>query len=100
MPEKTLHPCDAYRIMLRDYPDVLNIEKVMCKILGISTKTGYELLKRKSPAFEDRALLPHSQSASFNLSDRICTRQHSADVTSLHSLLLFYTLVVSAAEVP
>ena len=44
MPEKTLHPCDAYRIMLRDYPDVLNIEQ-MCEILGISTKTGYALLK-------------------------------------------------------
>ena len=35
LPEKTLHPCDAYRIMLRDYPDVLNIEQ-MCKILGLS----------------------------------------------------------------
>ena len=44
LPEKTLHPCDAYRIMLRDYPDVLNIEQ-MCEILGISTKTGYVLLK-------------------------------------------------------
>ena len=30
--------------MLRDYPDVLNIEQ-MCEILGISTKTGYALLK-------------------------------------------------------
>ena len=99
MPEKTLHPCDAYRIMLRDYPDVLNIEQ-MCEILGISTKTGYALLKNGKVQHLRIGLLPHSQSASFNLSDRICTRQHSADVTSLHSLLLFYTLVVSAAEVP
>mgnify|MGYP007042225786 CR=1 FL=1 len=100
MPEKTLHPCDAYRIMLRDYPDVLNIEQ-MCEILGDQHQNRLcTFEERKSPAFEDRALLPHSQSASFNLSDRICTRQHSADVTSLHSLLLFYTLVVSAAEVP
>ena len=45
MPEKTLHPCDAYRIMLRDYPDVLNIDQ-MCEILSVSTKTGYALLKR------------------------------------------------------
>ena len=35
---------DAYRIMFKDYPDVLNIEE-MCGILGISTKTGYQLLK-------------------------------------------------------
>ena len=35
---------DAYRIMFKDYPDVLNIEE-MCGILGISTKTGYRLLK-------------------------------------------------------
>ncbi len=33
---------DAYRVMLREYPDVLNIEQ-MCEILKISTKTGYEL---------------------------------------------------------
>ena len=35
---------DAYRIMFKDYPDVLNIDE-MCGILGISTKTGYQLLK-------------------------------------------------------
>lgn len=35
---------DAYRMMLREYPDVLNIEQ-MCEILKISTKTGYRLLK-------------------------------------------------------
>ena len=35
---------DAYRVMLREYPDVLNIEQ-MCEILKISTKTGYRLLK-------------------------------------------------------
>lgn len=35
---------DAYRIMFKDYPDVLNIDE-MCGILGVSTKTGYQLLK-------------------------------------------------------
>ena len=35
---------DAYRVMLREYPDILNIEQ-MCEILKISTKTGYRLLK-------------------------------------------------------
>lgn len=34
----------AYRIMLRSYPDVLDI-KQMCEILGISTKTGYALIQ-------------------------------------------------------
>ena len=44
MGEETLNPRDAYRVMLRDYPDVLNIDQ-MCEILSVSTKTGYKLLK-------------------------------------------------------
>ena len=36
----------AYRIMLRNYPDVLDIKQV-CEILGISTKTGYALIQEK-----------------------------------------------------
>ena len=36
-----------YTKMLKDYPDVLNVYQ-MCKALGgISTKTGYKLLKEK-----------------------------------------------------
>ena len=35
---------DAYRLMLKEYPDVLNIEQ-MCEVLGISKKTGYKLLQ-------------------------------------------------------
>ena len=34
---------DAYRVILRKYPDVMNIEQ-MCDALKISTKTGYKLL--------------------------------------------------------
>ena len=34
----------AYRIMLRDYPDVMNIEQVS-QILGVSTKAGYKLIR-------------------------------------------------------
>ena len=34
----------ACRIMLRDYPDIMNIEQVS-QILGVSTKTGYKLIK-------------------------------------------------------
>jgi excisionase family DNA binding protein len=30
--------------MLKRYPDVLDVQQ-MCEILGISTKTGYTLLK-------------------------------------------------------
>ena len=32
MGEETMNPRDAYRVMLRDYPDVLNIDQ-MCEIL-------------------------------------------------------------------
>ena len=37
-------PSDAYRLMLTDYPDVMDIGQ-MCEALGVSTKTGYKLLK-------------------------------------------------------
>ena len=39
-----LSPRDAYRLMLKDYPDVMDIGQ-MCEVLGVSTKTGYKLLK-------------------------------------------------------
>ena len=35
---------DAYCVMLKEYPDVLNIEQ-MCEILKKKKKTGYRLLK-------------------------------------------------------
>lgn len=34
----------SYKTILKNYPDVMNIEQ-MCEVLGISTKTGYRLLK-------------------------------------------------------
>ena len=37
---------EAYKLMLKAYPDVLTIQQ-MCEILGISTKTGYRLLREK-----------------------------------------------------
>ena len=40
----TMFPCEAYKVMLKTYPDVLNIEQ-MCEVLSVSTKTGYKLLK-------------------------------------------------------
>lgn len=36
---------DAYRVMFQEYPDVVNIHQ-FCEMLGgISTKTGYRILK-------------------------------------------------------
>lgn len=36
---------EYYETLFKDYPDVVNV-KTMCKMLGgISTKTGYKLLK-------------------------------------------------------
>ena len=34
---------DMYQIMFREFPDVMNLKEV-CKILGVSTKTGYKLI--------------------------------------------------------
>ena len=39
---------DAYRVMLRKYPDVMNIEQ-MCDARKVSTKTGYKLLHEDRP---------------------------------------------------
>ena len=46
MNENTLSSKDAYRLLLKEYPDVMNIEQ-MCEVLGGSTKTGYKLWKDK-----------------------------------------------------
>lgn len=35
---------EAYRIMLKDYPDVMNAEQV-CEVLGVGMKTCYRILK-------------------------------------------------------
>lgn len=35
---------DAYTVMLKSYPDVLDIQQV-AKVLGVSTKTSYRLLR-------------------------------------------------------
>ena len=35
---------EAYRLMLREYPDVMDIEQV-CRVLHVSTKTCYRLLQ-------------------------------------------------------
>ena len=35
---------EAYRVMLQEYPDVLNMDD-LCKLLVVSKKTAYKLLK-------------------------------------------------------
>lgn len=40
----TISQRDAYKIMLKDYPDVMSIEQ-MCEVLSVSTKTGYQLIR-------------------------------------------------------
>ena len=36
---------DAYKLIFREYPDVVTVEQ-MCEMLGgLNTKTGYQLLK-------------------------------------------------------
>ena len=40
-----MNSAEAYGLMFRDYPDVVNIEQLCGMLGGISTKTGYRLLK-------------------------------------------------------
>ncbi len=35
---------EAYKLMLKEYPDILSVEQVS-KVLGVSTKTCYKLLQ-------------------------------------------------------
>ena len=35
---------DVYRSILKDYPDILTVEE-MSRALGVSTKTGYRLIR-------------------------------------------------------
>ena len=35
---------DVYRSVLKEYPDILTVEE-MCRALGVSTKTGYKLIR-------------------------------------------------------
>jgi excisionase family DNA binding protein len=35
---------DVYRAILKEYPDILTVEE-MSKALGVSCKTGYQLLR-------------------------------------------------------
>lgn len=46
MEKLTLEQEQAYRLILQEFPDVLDIDE-MCQVLKISTKTGYRLLKEK-----------------------------------------------------
>lgn len=38
---------EAYKLMLKEYPDVMSIDQ-MCEILSVSTKTGYKIIKEGS----------------------------------------------------
>lgn len=40
----TANYCKNNHIVLKDYPDVMDIEQ-MCQILSVSTKTGYKLIR-------------------------------------------------------
>ena len=37
---------DIYALVLKEYPDILTVDE-MSKALGVSTKTGYQLLREK-----------------------------------------------------
>lgn len=44
MSTSVISQCEAYSLMLRGYPDIMNINQI-CEVLCISTKTGYKLLR-------------------------------------------------------
>lgn len=44
MSTTTMTQREAYRLMLRKYPDVMNVDEVS-EVLGVSTKTCYKLIR-------------------------------------------------------
>ena len=42
--ERTITKKDTYLVMFKEYPDVVDVEQ-MSKMIGISTKTAYKLLR-------------------------------------------------------
>ncbi len=44
MSKTTMTQREAYRLMLRKYPDVMNVDEVS-EVLGVSTKTCYKLIR-------------------------------------------------------
>ena len=40
----TISQRDAYKIMLKEYPDILSVDQVS-EVLGVSTKTCYKILR-------------------------------------------------------
>ena len=44
MSTSVISQCEAYSLMLRSYPDIMDINQI-CEVLCISTKTGYKLLR-------------------------------------------------------
>ena len=40
---------DIYALVLKEYPDILTVDE-MSKALGVSTKTGYQLLRENKIA--------------------------------------------------
>ncbi len=44
MSADTMSQYEAYTVMLKNYPDIMDINE-LCEILCISTKTGYKLLQ-------------------------------------------------------
>ena len=43
MSKTTMTQRESYRLMLRKYPDVMNVDEVS-EVLGVSTKTCYKLI--------------------------------------------------------
>ena len=46
---ENLNPQEIYRVVFKEYPDILDVRQVS-KLLGVSTKTVYKLLRDNSIA--------------------------------------------------
>ena len=45
MTQSSMSQRDAYRVVFKDYPDVLDVGQMCAMLGGISIKTGYKILR-------------------------------------------------------
>ena len=62
---------DAYTVMLNGYPDIMDIDQ-MAQLLGISKKQVISSCKTERFFYENRTVLPHSQSSFAGLPEDRC----------------------------
>ena len=89
---------DIYALVLKEYPDILTVDE-MSKALGVSTKTGYQLLRENKTPEGGQSVQSTESPSSFLFEVRSAK---CGELKNLHIRLLWLKLlqcIWSTAEV-